>query len=262
MTQGMEEYTFSSSGIDLLSFIRDEFADFAIEAYKIEKDRTPMGKDVMKLCILDILSLLHPYTPHITEALYGLVTDDKRLTTQAWPQTQLDVEQESEHIMTIVFDIVWVIRNIRAESKIPPSELRDICIITPEAFKEGIEESGRIITGLGRGSNLNLGTKPQKWSGYAYGVIHGVEIYVDAHIDATKMEEEKSRLSVLIEEKKNYLRSLTVKLQNNAFITQAPEKIVRTEMEKKHQAENELIKLEEKYSTLMSEEWNHPNHGQ
>ncbi len=37
MTNGMEDYSFSSSGMDLLSFIRDDFADFAIEAYKIEK---------------------------------------------------------------------------------------------------------------------------------------------------------------------------------------------------------------------------------
>ena len=55
MTVGMDEYTFSSSGMDLLSFIRDEFADFAIEAYKIEKDVSVLGKDVMKLCALDIL---------------------------------------------------------------------------------------------------------------------------------------------------------------------------------------------------------------
>lgn len=40
MTEGMEEYTFSLSGAELLSFIRDEFADFAIEAYKIEKGQS------------------------------------------------------------------------------------------------------------------------------------------------------------------------------------------------------------------------------
>lgn len=74
ITTGMEEYSFSSSGMELLSFIRDEFADFAIEAYKIEKETSILGKDVMKLCILDIIALLHPYAPHITEKLYGEVT--------------------------------------------------------------------------------------------------------------------------------------------------------------------------------------------
>ncbi len=70
MTNGMEDYSFSSSGMDLLSFIRDDFADFAIEAYKIEKNNSTLGKDVMSLAILDIVTLLHPYVPHITEMLY------------------------------------------------------------------------------------------------------------------------------------------------------------------------------------------------
>lgn len=70
----MEDYSFSMSGGDLLTFIRDEFADFAIEAYKIEKDRSTLGRDVMSLCIIDILTLLHPYAPHITEVLYGHIT--------------------------------------------------------------------------------------------------------------------------------------------------------------------------------------------
>lgn len=132
----MNEYTFSSTGNELLAFIRDEFADFAIEAYKIEKNTTILGKDVMKLCILDIIALLHPYTPHITEALYGFVTGGKILMTSAWPKTELKIEKESEQTMTMVFDIVRLIRNIRAESKVPPAEFRDICIVTPEKYKE------------------------------------------------------------------------------------------------------------------------------
>lgn len=142
----MEEYTFSSSGMDLLSFIRDEFADFAIEAYKIEKEMSAVGKDVMKLCTLDILALLHPYAPHITETLYGFVTSGKILMTSDWPKTVFSVEKESEKIMGIVFDIVRTIRHIRAESRIPPSELRDIILIVPTGFRQGISANSRIIS--------------------------------------------------------------------------------------------------------------------
>lgn len=42
LSTGMEESMFSISGMDLIAFIRDEFADFAIEAYKIEKDRSTL----------------------------------------------------------------------------------------------------------------------------------------------------------------------------------------------------------------------------
>ena len=253
MTTGMNEYTFSSSGTELLSFIRDEFADFAIEAYKIEKEVSVLGKDVMKLCILDILALLHPYAPHITEMLYGQVTGGKILMISAWPKTELAIERESEYLMTIVFDIVRMIRNIRAESKIPPSEQRAIVIVTPEDYREGLEANARIIAGLGRGSTVDIGKKPIRWSGYAYGVVHGIDIYVDAHIDKSKVEEEKTRLLEQIEEKKWYLRILMTKLENNSFVANAPEKIVRIEMEKKHQAETDITKLEEKYKAFGGE---------
>ncbi len=90
MRSGMEDYQFSNSGTELLSFIRDEFADFAIEAYKIEKDRSTLGRDVMSLVILDILSLLHPYAPHITETLSGHLTREAGiLATSWWPETLL-----------------------------------------------------------------------------------------------------------------------------------------------------------------------------
>ncbi len=47
--------------------------------------------------------------------------------------------------MGIVFDIVRTIRHIRAESKIPPSELRDIILTIPSGIHAGISANSRII---------------------------------------------------------------------------------------------------------------------
>ena len=120
MDEGMEEYDFSLSGSDLLSFIRDEYADFAIEAYKIEKDRSTLGKDVMSLCILDIIAMLHPYAPHITEMLYGHITGGKILATSSWPETLLSTDEKTDGSMTRIGEIIRIIRSLRAESGIKP----------------------------------------------------------------------------------------------------------------------------------------------
>lgn len=120
MTSGMENSSFSISGIDLITFIRDEFADFAIEAYKIEKDHSPLGRDVMSLAILDIIALLHPYAPHITEMLSGILGGGELLALSPWPVTALTREVGSEEEMTRIFDIVRTIRSIRAESGVKP----------------------------------------------------------------------------------------------------------------------------------------------
>lgn len=250
MTNGMEDYSFSSSGMDLLSFIRDDFADFAIEAYKIEKNNSTLGKDVMSLAILDIVTLLHPYVPHITEMLYGLLTGGKILITGEWPVTKLEEEGSSESEMTRVFEIVRTIRNIRAESGIKPGELRDVILVAPLIYRESIEENSSLIMGLTRASSVKLAEKNQRLVGYAYGIVNGIDIYVDASIDQEKFEEERTRLMGQIQEKKDYIRTLKEKLSNNAFVSNAPEKVVRAEMDKLHATESELSKLEEKLTHL------------
>ena len=75
----------------------------------------------------------------------------------------------------------------------------------------------------------------------------GIEVYVDASLDEEKLIEERDRLMKEIASKKSYIRDVGAKLKNTAFIANAPEKVVRTEMDKMHIAETELAKLEEKY---------------
>lgn len=69
VTEGMEEDNFSAMGEKLVSFTRDEFADYAIECFKLVKEESVYGKEVMMYTLLTLLKLWHPYIPFITEAL-------------------------------------------------------------------------------------------------------------------------------------------------------------------------------------------------
>lgn len=70
----------------------------------------------MKLCILDILTFLHPYAPHITEMLYGQITLGKILAISLWPKTKLETDEDGENAMTRIWNLVRTFRNLRAES--------------------------------------------------------------------------------------------------------------------------------------------------
>lgn len=120
VTEGMDTYNFSSVGSELIAFVRDEFADIAIEAYKIEKQRSKYGKEVISLCILDIIAMMHPYIPHITETLYGYITEGSLLATSAWPIIGISRDIDQEKNLEQIWEIVRTIRNIRAESGIKP----------------------------------------------------------------------------------------------------------------------------------------------
>jgi len=58
----------------LYRFTRDEFADYAIEAYKLTKDETKHGDEILMYILLSLLKLWHPYIPFVTEKLYGTIT--------------------------------------------------------------------------------------------------------------------------------------------------------------------------------------------
>ncbi len=123
-TEGMEKYSFSVTGGELMTFIRDEFADFVIEAYKLEKDRSQLGKEVISYVLLTLLKLAHPYIPFITEALYQQVTDREKITEflmmSPWPENVWKRDEAIESEMVILFDLVRTIRNLRSEAKVSP----------------------------------------------------------------------------------------------------------------------------------------------
>jgi valyl-tRNA synthetase len=80
-------------------------------------------------------------------------------------------------------------------------------------------------------------------------VVGDIELYLDtgALVDT---ESERVRLTSEIISKKEYIRIVDVKLTNQEFVRNAPEKIVRIEQDKRQQAIEQVAKLEEKLGML------------
>ena len=251
VTDGMDTYNFSSIWSELIAFVRDEFADIAIEAYKVEKENSKYGKEVISLCVLDILTLMHPYIPHITETLYGYITEWKVLGTSTWPKIAMNRNINQEKNLEQIWEIVRTIRNIRAESGIKPGEYHDAIFHSKVDMIANLEANRNLISGLGRIDNLSI--NPKEWDprDYAYWICGSVEIYIHNEIDHAGIALEKERLMWLINEKKEYIIALDAKLSNTAFTKNAPEKIIRIEMDKKDLALEQIEKLEEKYKKLV-----------
>lgn len=250
LTGGMDSYNFSSIWSELITFVRDEFADIAIEAYKIEKENSKFGKEVISLCVLDIIALMHPYIPHITETLYWYITEGWILATSSWPTIAMERDMREEKNLEQIWEIVRTIRNIRAESWIKPGEYHDTIFKAKTDMVSNLEANKTLLAGLGRIDNLIINPKERDPQNYAYGICGSVEIYIHNEIDIAGIQIEKERIMSLINEKKEYIRTLEVKLSNSAFTKNAPEKIIRIEMDKKNLAREQLEKLEEKYSKL------------
>ena len=74
----------------------------------------------------DILVMIHPFMPHITEELWHVLQqkpEETLLSLQEWPrQENKFVDNKLDHSFQQLFEIIRLIRNLRAELGLKPSE--------------------------------------------------------------------------------------------------------------------------------------------
>jgi len=71
VTEAMENYNFSEAGLELQAFTRNEFCDYYIEEFKLTKETSKYGKEVITYVINNILKLWHPYIPFVSSEIYS-----------------------------------------------------------------------------------------------------------------------------------------------------------------------------------------------
>lgn len=249
VTKGMEEYEFSAKGQELITFIRDEFADFAVEEYKLTKNTSPHGRAVMAYGVLTIIKLLHPYIPLVTEELFQTLTGGKILMSSEWPVCTLERDEGLEKDMILLYEVIREVRNVRATKGVKPGDSLEAIITTGKKSADILKANEPIFLGLAKLSKFEIIKDAREFKDFSYAVVRDVEIYLDtsAFVDT---EAEKERLKSEIKNKREYVRIIDMKLTNQDFIKNAPEKVVRIEQDKRRQAEEQVEKLTQKLESL------------
>jgi valyl-tRNA synthetase len=242
----MEEYDFSMMGEKLVSFTRDEFADYAIECFKLSKDESKYGKEVMMYTLLTMLKLWHPYIPFVTEALNGILVPKTTVIDAEWPECPFDIDEESEELIKSVFEVVKTIRTIRGDRKDKTRRKRsDVVIYANPRDRAVLERNIALIAGLGKASECRFHPHKRNLSRekYTYGMAGEVEVFVDT--SACNHDDDIERLEKLIAEKEDYVRMLEVKLMDATFVSKAPENVIRLTQEKKEVTLRQIEKARE-----------------
>lgn len=116
----MEKYEFTEVAAKLYTFIWDDFASWYIEVSKValSEENNLQTKLVLKKVLEDILIMLHPFMPFVTEEIYSNLSD-KLLVEQKYPQiTDIDCDNNFSDIQ----EIIITLRNFKAENEIKPSK--------------------------------------------------------------------------------------------------------------------------------------------
>lgn len=172
-TKAMDSYDFSFAGQELQAFTKNEFCDYYIEEFKLTKETSKMGNEVIVYAIDLLLRLWHPYIPFATEELHQNLGFTHDLITASWP-TKLKIErdEELEKNKVILIDLVREIRRIKAENNIPSNGTIGLIIQVKGKLKTVVTESLELIGGIVKSIDSKIvAEKPENADSFSYGVI-------------------------------------------------------------------------------------------
>ncbi|MBI5466404.1 MAG: class I tRNA ligase family protein [Candidatus Kerfeldbacteria bacterium] len=143
VTHKLAAWQFSEAGEALYDFTWHELADWYLEIAKLEG-----GKDEI-LCYLltQLLKLWHPYTPFVTEVLWGEAFGGQAglLMVQSWPTSLPEIDKKAEADFAPIREVITVLRNFRTEHKVPPTSIIKVAL---EKVPTVVSRHQKLIEGL------------------------------------------------------------------------------------------------------------------
>ncbi len=194
----------------------------------------------------DILRILHPFMPFLTEELWHQIKERKReeaLIVSTWPTAGSFDTQVTEEAAQ-VFEVVSQIRNIRASKGISPKETFSLTIKTQQASL--YQKFDAVLKKL---ANLDEVSFAGALDNSLSFVVKSDECFIPM-AGQVNVEEERENITKELEYTKGFLNAVTKKLSNERFVAGAPEAVVATEKKKLADAEAKIKALEEALAKL------------
>jgi len=255
----LSSYKLNEAIKTIYNFVWRDFCDWYIEFSKIrmygnnnEEKETTLSVSVYVL--KNILQLLHPYAPFITEEIWSFFkTKDESIIVQTkWPiVNQNMINNEIEEELSFVMNIISSIRNIKSELNISPKKEAELICRGPENKINIINNNKKYFQSLTKIKSILFGQEINKPKQCSTAVVNDVEIFLPL-AGLIDIDKEINRLKSNIEDMKGRMNSVKKKLDNKNFINRAPEDIVKHEKEKFSNYKNDYDKLVANLESLIS----------
>lgn len=244
----------------LYDFIWSDFCDWYIEIVKTrlyDKETNPFSYSVavwtLNHVLVQVIKMLHPYMPFITEEIYqNLHTDKNSIMKDMYPCDNYNFEKETE-IIELFLNMIRNIRNERLNSGINGSKKVNAQVyLKNENDKKLFKLCEDYIKRLGYIENIEyIDTEEKANSNYTSITLPRISIYLDL-LGAVDLDKENERLN---NEKEKVLKELNrakSMLSNEKFVSKAPANLVEQEKMKVIKYEEMLNDIEKRIKELNS----------
>ena len=255
VTENLEKYELGVAISKVYDFVWDTYCDWYIELtkarlYSEDESRKQTALSVLVYVLDQMLRLLHPFMPFITEEIWqSLPHEGNALIVAQWPQYRQELAFKAEEAqMESVMSAIRAIRNRRAEMNVPPSKKAALFVLTakPQIFAEG---EGFIQRLAYADSVTMLESEPENLEGMVTCTTADAKLYIPMGqlVDVAK---ELERIGKELEKNRKFLASLEGKLSNEGFVSRAPEAVVNAEREKAARTRELIAQLMESEAAM------------
>jgi valyl-tRNA synthetase len=262
ITEAIEEYKFNEAAGAAYRFVWNIFCDWYVELAKpLLQGADGPAKDETRAMTAwardEILKLLHPFTPFVTEELWQVTAEggparDSLLALAQWPKHAALDDAQAEAEIGWVVDLVTAIRSVRAEMNITVTT--EVAVVLVGASAATQARAGRwadTMRRLARLSDISFAAvaPPGAVQVIVRGEVAALPLkgVIDFAAERTRLEKERSRAD-------SDIARVDAKLGNPQFVARAAEEVVEGEREKREEAEQRRAKILEALARLKSAE--------
>lgn len=245
ITESLDKFELGLAGQKIYELIWDEYCDWYIELVKSrlygdDEEDKKTARFVLQSVLKDLLKLLHPFMPFITEEIWGHLpveaatadNPDGMLIKASWPvYDEAKVFEAERARLETAKEIIKAVRNIRAEAEAAPSRKLTM-IVRTDSRKETVAADETYIKNIANVSEIKItGLAEAAPEEVMTAVFNGGEILIPRE-DLVDFEAELDRLIRERAKLEGEVARVEKKLANQGFVAKAPEAVVAEERAK------------------------------
>jgi valyl-tRNA synthetase len=257
VTEAVDAYRFNDAAGAAYRFVWNSFCDWYLELTKpiLTGEDGPAKAETRATCawaIDEILKILHPFMPFITEELWARTGEtgparENLLVLTEWPEGRKDTSDAADEINWLV-GVVSEIRSVRAEMNVAPAMQLPLVLVGATPKVEGwLATHTAALQRLARVSDASTASTAPPQSAQIVTAAGTIALPLAGIVD---LDAERARLQKEADKLEGEIGRIDKKLSNEQFVAKAPEEVVEEERAKRESYAERLAKVREALDRL------------
>ncbi|MDE7221190.1 MAG: valine--tRNA ligase [Oscillospiraceae bacterium] len=257
VTENLDAYELGVASAKVYDFIWDTYCDWYIELTKsrMQGEGAENAQNVLCYVLIQLLKLLHPFMPFITEEIYQALPhvpgeESEFLMKTVWPvYDAAHAFPAEEEAMEEIMDLIRTIRTRRAEMNVAPGKKVQLTISTlhGDIFAAGAPFFQR-LAGASEVNVVDIAEAPAA-KGMVEVVTHAARAFMPL-AELVDIQQELERIAKEKAKAEGHLKGIEAKLNNEAFTSKAPAHIVQNQRDQAEKLRALIAQLEQSAAAM------------